>query len=37
VAGLTSWGVATCNGVPGVYTRVSKYWEWIDLVMLLNS
>ena len=37
VAGLTSWGVTTCNTLPGVYTRTSKYWEWIDINMLLNK
>jgi len=36
-AGLTSWGVATCNGIPAVYTRVSSYWEWIYLNMALNG
>lgn len=36
LAGLTSWGVAGCRGVPGVYTRTSKFWEWIDLQMLIN-
>ena len=37
VAGVASWGIITCSGVPGVFTRVSMYWEWIDLVMLLNA
>ena len=31
ICGITSWG-AGCghNGYPGVYTRVSKYINWID-------
>merc|ERR1712045_850018 len=31
ICGITSWG-ADCghNGYPGVYTRVSKYIDWID-------
>ena len=31
ICGITSWG-AGCghNGYPGVYTRVSKYIDWID-------
>ena len=37
VAGITSWGVVTCQGLPGVYTRVSKYWEWIELTKALNA
>lgn len=28
-AGLTSWGIATCNFVPPVYTRISSYLDWI--------
>merc|ERR1719510_44253 len=31
ICGITSWG-AGCghNGYPGVYTRISKYIDWID-------
>lgn len=36
-AGLTSWGIATCNGIPPVYTRISSYWSWIQLEMMLNA
>jgi len=36
-AGVTSWGSSTCSHIPAVYTRVSSFWEWIRLVMLLNS
>jgi secreted trypsin-like serine protease len=36
-AGLTSWGVATCNGVPPVYTRLSSFWSWMQLEMSINS
>jgi secreted trypsin-like serine protease len=36
-AGLTSWGVATCSLVPPVYTRISYYWDWINIMMQLNS
>lgn len=32
-AGLTSWGVANCKNMPPVYTRLSYFWEWIQLVM----
>ena len=37
VAGVTSWGLVTCNGLPGVYTRVSKYWEWIEVTKAVNA
>merc|ERR1712055_56086 len=30
LAGLTSWGIATCRGQPGVYTRVSKVKAFVD-------
>jgi len=36
LAGSTSWGIAGCQGVPGVYTRISSFWEWIDLIMAIN-
>jgi hypothetical protein len=36
-AGLTSWGVVFCNGVPAVYTRLSSFWEWIHFNMALNA
>jgi secreted trypsin-like serine protease len=36
VAGLTSWGIATCDRQPGVYTRISYFWSWIELTMALN-
>jgi len=30
LAGVTSWGESTCSGdLPSVYTRVSKYRDWI--------
>jgi secreted trypsin-like serine protease len=37
VSGLASWTIATCNGIPAVYTRISSFWEWIQLNMALNS
>jgi serine protease 33 len=36
ITGLASWTVSTCRGLPAVYTRVSKFWEWVDLQMLIN-
>ena len=30
VAGITSWGVVGCQGMPSVYTRVSNYNGWIN-------
>jgi hypothetical protein len=36
-AGLTSWGSSTCSLIPPVYTRVSVFWEWIQIQMWLNS
>ena len=35
-AGITSWGIVTCRTLPPVYTRISKYWEWIVTNMLAN-
>jgi len=35
--GLTSWGSSTCNTIPGVYTRLSSFWEWIHIMMAMNS
>ncbi|XP_056006577.1 fibrinolytic enzyme, isozyme C-like isoform X2 [Ostrea edulis] len=30
LAGVTSWGISTCDGTfPSVYTRVSKYLDWM--------
>ncbi|CAH1781638.1 unnamed protein product [Owenia fusiformis] len=29
VAGVTSWGVVGCTGMPNVYTRVASYNSWI--------
>eukprot|EP00918_Siedleckia_nematoides_P075886 GHVU01166032.1.p1 GENE.GHVU01166032.1~~GHVU01166032.1.p1 ORF type:complete len:304 (-),score=17.00 GHVU01166032.1:28-939(-) len=33
IAGITSYGVVPCDVTSAVYTRVSKYWEWIALMM----
>ena len=33
VAGITSWGIAWCEGIPAVYTRVSMYELWIGATM----
>lgn len=32
LAGVVSYGPKNCGtpGIPGVYTRVSKYIEWIE-------
>ncbi|XP_048775320.2 LOW QUALITY PROTEIN: chymotrypsin-like serine proteinase [Ostrea edulis] len=31
LAGVTSWGISSCNGqYPSVYTRVSKYLNWMN-------
>ena len=30
LAGVTSWGVTTCEGFPSVYVRVTHFLEWID-------
>jgi secreted trypsin-like serine protease len=35
-AGLTSWGMSTCQGIPAVYTRISYYYTWIELQKTLN-
>lgn len=32
IVGITSFGKA-CSGSPGVYTRVSKYIEWIENIV----
>ena len=36
VAGVTSWGSLMCQGVPGVYTRLTYYDDWIKEHMANN-
>ncbi|XP_069120255.1 fibrinolytic enzyme, isozyme C-like [Argopecten irradians] len=31
LAGVTSWGITTCEGFPSVYVRVSKFLTWINM------
>ncbi len=38
VVGLTSWGPAVCaDGLPGVYTRVNQFLDWINNIITQNS
>jgi len=30
IAGVTSWGYGCADGYPGVYTRVSSYFSWMQ-------
>ena len=33
LAGITSWGIGCAKGIPGVYTQVSNYVDWIAKVV----
>lgn len=37
VAGVTSWGIATCVGLPSVYTRITSYLDWLEGKMELYA
>jgi len=35
--GAVDWGTGCASGPPGVYTRISKYLDWIDAKMALHD
>lgn len=37
IAGITSFGIGCGIGIPGVYTRVSAYLDWIEDIVWIGG